>query len=83
MCMKSIGSYSLLLNLSHHTPPLGFICPPPWKLVFPILNMELPPPWIYICPPPLKFAAMYLPPLERNPEINPDCYIFLINPTYT
>jgi hypothetical protein len=22
-------------------------------------------------PPPLKFAAMYLPPLERNPEINP------------
>jgi hypothetical protein len=23
------------------------------------------------CPPPLKFAAMCLPPLKQNPEINP------------
>ena len=43
--------------------------PPPLAIGFPYIQYGVTP-WICICPPPpLKFAAMHLPPLERNPEI--------------
>ena len=56
-------------------PLLGLICPPPLAIGFNfrIFNMGLPLLRIWICPL-LKFATMRLPPLERNPEINPVQY---------
>ena len=43
--------------------------PPPWKLAFPICYMGIAPLGFVFAP--LKFAAVHLPPLERNPEMNP------------
>ena len=52
-------------------PPSGLTCPP-WKLAFPICYMGIAPlPLDLYLPPPLKIAAMRLPPLEQNSEINP------------
>lgn len=50
---------------------------PNQQLAFPMCNMGLPP-WIYICIL-LKFAALHLPPLEWNPEINPAHLIWEIS----
>jgi hypothetical protein len=56
--------------LSPPPPPLG-IDLPPLGIGFPyICNVWLLP-LGFVFAPPLKFAAMYLPHLERNPEINP------------
>jgi hypothetical protein len=56
------------------SPPPG-IDLPPLEIGFPYsVICECPLGFIF-APPPLKFAAMCFPPLEQNPEINPEWWI--------
>ena len=54
--------------------PLGIDLPPLGNWLSLYLIWGAPPLRIWICPL-LKFATMHLPPLERNPEINPVCAV--------
>ena len=57
----------------------GVLLPPPpfgnWPSLYYVI-WGLPPLDLYL-PPPLKFAAMRLPPLERNPKINPEWHLLV------
>ena len=59
-----------------HCPPLPGLIWPVLTIGFSIIICEIAPPWVCTCTCPLlKVATTPLPPLERNPEINPACAV--------
>ena len=42
-------------------------------MLLPHIGIGFSPSYIMRLPPPYKFGSRFLPPLEQNPEINPEC----------